>query len=141
MLEEQALSSSALSRQSRAAGSKVGLDSTFGILGRDVAGDVHLHTAGLVAHVAYQDKDYVWSVDANRFVMAESASLPPGRALDLAAGEGRNAVWLAEQGWTVRANRLRGVDRPAAGSAGTGADHSALGTRGRAWWHVTGRCA
>jgi ubiquinone/menaquinone biosynthesis C-methylase UbiE len=29
--------------------------------------------------------------------------LPPGRALDLAAGEGRNAVWLAERGWQVTA--------------------------------------
>ena len=29
------------------------------------------------------------------------AALSPGRALDLACGEGRNAVWLAERGWTV----------------------------------------
>ena len=27
----------------------------------------------------------------------------PGRALDLAAGDGRNAVWLAAQGWEVTA--------------------------------------
>ena len=31
--------------------------------------------------------------------MAEAAGLTPGRALDVACGEGRNAVWLAEQGW------------------------------------------
>lgn len=37
----------------------------------------------------------------NRFLVAEAAELPPGRALDLACGAGRNAVWLAEQGWTV----------------------------------------
>ena len=37
--------------------------------------------------------------------MAETESLPPGRALDLACGEGRNAVWLAERGW-----RTLGVD-------------------------------
>ncbi|AQZ70314.1 methyltransferase [[Actinomadura] parvosata subsp. kistnae] len=30
-----------------------------------------------------------------------AADLPPGRALDLAAGEGRNALWLAERGWSV----------------------------------------
>src|SRR5690606_8435426 len=28
---------------------------------------------------------------------------PPGRALDLAAGEGRNSLWLVERGWTATA--------------------------------------
>ena len=51
----------------------------------------------------YAAKEFIWTVNANRFLVAEAASLLPGRALDLAAGEGRNAVWLAEQGWTVRA--------------------------------------
>src|SRR5262249_48310814 len=37
----------------------------------------------------------------NRFLVAEAESLPPGKALDLACGEGRNAVWLAERGWHV----------------------------------------
>ena len=51
----------------------------------------------------YAGKEFVWTVDANRFLAAEVATLSPRSALDLAAGEGRNAVWLAEQGWTVRA--------------------------------------
>ena len=51
----------------------------------------------------YAAEEFIWTVNANRFLMAEAASLAPGSALDLAAGEGRNAVWLAEQGWTVRA--------------------------------------
>ena len=51
----------------------------------------------------YSTKELVWTADANRFLVAEAADLAPGSALDLAAGEGRNAVWLAEQGWTVRA--------------------------------------
>jgi SAM-dependent methyltransferase len=43
----------------------------------------------------------LFGVEPNRFLVAEAADLPPGRALDLACGAGRNAVWLAERGWTV----------------------------------------
>jgi SAM-dependent methyltransferase len=58
---------------------------------------------------AYWDERYaatelVWSAEANRFVAEVCADLPPGRALDLAAGEGRNAIWLAQRGWTVTAS-------------------------------------
>jgi SAM-dependent methyltransferase len=51
----------------------------------------------------YAASDLVWSVGPNQFVEAECADLPPGRALDLAAGEGRNAIWLARRGWEVTA--------------------------------------
>jgi SAM-dependent methyltransferase len=51
----------------------------------------------------YGASELVWSATPNRFVEAEAAPLPPGRALDVAAGEGRNALWLAERGWTVTA--------------------------------------
>lgn len=47
--------------------------------------------------------ELVWTANPNRFLVAEVGELEPGRALDLAAGEGRNAVWLAETGWTVTA--------------------------------------
>ena len=43
----------------------------------------------------------VWSADANRFLVQEADDLRPGRALDVACGEGRNAIWLAERGWDV----------------------------------------
>jgi tellurite methyltransferase len=36
-------------------------------------------------------------------VVETSARLAPGRALDLACGSGRNAIWLAERGWSVTA--------------------------------------
>jgi len=51
----------------------------------------------------YAASDLVWSSTPNQFVERELAGLRPGRALDLAAGEGRNALWLAEQGWEVTA--------------------------------------
>ena len=58
----------------------------------------------------YAGTDLVWSVEPNQFVARECADLTPGRALDLACGEGRNAIWLARGGWEVTA-----VDFSAAG--------------------------
>jgi SAM-dependent methyltransferase len=39
--------------------------------------------------------------EPNRFLVAEVDGLSPGRALDVACGSGRNAVWLAGRGWKV----------------------------------------
>lgn len=60
----------------------------------------------------YAATELVWSAQANQFVVEELAGLPPGRALDLGTGEGRNAIWLAGRGWRVTA-----VDFSAAGLA------------------------
>jgi SAM-dependent methyltransferase len=49
----------------------------------------------------YAREEFIWTVDPTKSLMEEVKDLPPGTALDLAAGEGRNAVWLAEKGWTV----------------------------------------
>ncbi|MBL7495315.1 class I SAM-dependent methyltransferase [Frankia sp. CNm7] len=49
----------------------------------------------------YGGNELVWGLEPNRFVAAELADLPAGRALDLACGEGRNAIWLASLGWHV----------------------------------------
>ncbi len=51
----------------------------------------------------YAATELVWSAEPNQFVAAECADLAPGRAVDLAAGEGRNAIWLAGRGWQVTA--------------------------------------
>lgn len=51
----------------------------------------------------YAATELVWSAEPNQFVEQELADLQPGRALDLACGEGRNARWLAEGGWQVTA--------------------------------------
>ena len=49
----------------------------------------------------YEEKELLWSAGPNRFLASEVDGMPPGRALDLACGEGRNALWLAERGWVV----------------------------------------
>jgi SAM-dependent methyltransferase len=51
----------------------------------------------------YSEKELLWSVQPNRFLVAEIEGMAPGRALDLACGEGRHAVWLAQLGWTAQA--------------------------------------
>src|ERR1035437_7280189 len=38
-----------------------------------------------------------------RLLMETAKQLEPGKALDLACGTGRNALWLAERGWSVTA--------------------------------------
>ncbi|HEY5108535.1 MAG TPA: class I SAM-dependent methyltransferase [Acidimicrobiales bacterium] len=53
----------------------------------------------------YGGDDLVWTAQPNRFLVEQVAGLTPGTAVDLGCGEGRNAVWLAEQGW-----RVTGVD-------------------------------
>ena len=60
----------------------------------------------------YRDagEDYVFGTTANRFLAAQSALLGSGRtALSVADGEGRNAVWLAEQGLRVTATEISPV--------------------------------
>lgn len=47
----------------------------------------------------YRAEELVWSSEPNRFLPPEVAELEPGRALDVACGEGRNTIWLATQGW------------------------------------------
>ena len=49
----------------------------------------------------YGKAPLLWSAEPNRYLVEEVADLPAGRALDLGAGEGRNAIWLAEHGWQV----------------------------------------
>ena len=60
----------------------------------------------------YAATELVWSAGPNVFVEQEVADLPPGAALDLACGEGRNARWLAGRGW-----RVTGIDWSAEGVA------------------------
>lgn len=51
----------------------------------------------------YSAEGYVYGTEPNGFLAAKADLLPAGRILCLAEGEGRNAVWLAEQGYQVTA--------------------------------------
>lgn len=49
----------------------------------------------------YRQANLVWGTEPNQFVRRLCERLPVGQALDLACGEGRNALWLARVGWKV----------------------------------------
>ncbi len=67
-----------------------------------------------------------WSVEPNAFFaeIVENLGAKPGKAIDLACGEGRNAVWLAQRGWRVTAVDFSsvGIERGKAGAAQLGDD-------------------
>ena len=51
----------------------------------------------------YKAAERLWSTAPNVFVEKRLADREPGVGLDLASGEGRNAIWLAERGWDMTA--------------------------------------
>ena len=83
---------------------------------------------GAAAYAAKWDTRYserdgaMWSGRPNGRLVAEVAELTPGRALDVGCGEGADAIWLAQRGWTVTAIDISEVAvsraRDAAGLAG-----------------------
>jgi SAM-dependent methyltransferase len=75
--------------------------------------DTHTHTHGEPAEPIrpetmdwderYRTEDQMWSGHVNGSLAHEVADRTPGRALDVGCGEGADAIWLTEQGWTVTA--------------------------------------
>lgn len=51
----------------------------------------------------YSSSEYAYGTTPNDFLVEHKDSLPKGRILSLAEGEGRNAVFLAKQGYEVTA--------------------------------------
>lgn len=54
----------------------------------------------------YRSATQVWSGHVNEQLASVASDLAPGRALDLGCGEGADAIWLAERGWTVTATDI-----------------------------------
>jgi cyclopropane fatty-acyl-phospholipid synthase-like methyltransferase len=76
----------------------------------------------------YADDDYFYGTTANAWLTGQADRLRPGmRALSVADGEGRNAVWLAGQGLAVTAvdASARGIAKAQALAAarGVSVDH------------------
>jgi len=67
----------------------------------------------------YSSAHSLWSGNPNRQLVTEAAGLEPGTALDAGAGEGADAIWLAERGWQVTAVDVSGV------ALGRAAEHAA----------------
>jgi SAM-dependent methyltransferase len=61
----------------------------------------------------YSAEEYVYGTNPNNFLEANVSSIPKGKVLSLAEGEGRNAVFLAKQGYSVTAvdSSLVGLDK------------------------------
>lgn len=57
----------------------------------------------------YSGEEYIYGTEPNKFFAQHLSALPPGAVLLPAEGEGRNAVWAAEQGWTVSAFDISAV--------------------------------
>ena len=52
-------------------------------------------------NLAFTREKPSFRTDPNALLVEAVRDLKPGRALDVAMGQGRNAIWLAEQGWDV----------------------------------------
>lgn len=101
--------------QAAANGARVGAMISF-----DLADDDIRDAARPSANEADWDQRYrgdpMWSGNPNGTLVKEASGLAPGRALDVGAGEGADAFWLADQGWTVTASDISqlALDRVAA---------------------------
>jgi SAM-dependent methyltransferase len=67
----------------------------------------------------YRSQPALWSGNPNPHLVTEAGGLPPGEALDIGAGEGADAIWLATAGWRVTAVDISTV------ALGRARDHAA----------------
>ena len=67
----------------------------------NITGDDEYRDEGAAWDKTYARKDYVFGKEPAKFLHQHINELPKGRALDIAMGEGRNAVFLAKKGFYV----------------------------------------
>lgn len=87
-------------------GSRVGAMIAFDLADEDLRADSRATGHGEDWENRYGGDDHVWSANPNGTLVAELNDLPPARALDVGAGEGADAIWLAERRWTVTASDI-----------------------------------
>jgi thioredoxin reductase/2-polyprenyl-3-methyl-5-hydroxy-6-metoxy-1,4-benzoquinol methylase len=83
-----------------AAGATAGAAINADLVAEDTRTSVRLFTKEFWDE-RYGSTDRVWSGNPNPQLVATAADLPPGAALDVASGEGADAIWLASRGWKV----------------------------------------
>jgi SAM-dependent methyltransferase len=49
----------------------------------------------------YAGEPHLYTTEPNALLVETAAAMPPGRALEIGVGQGRNAGWLAARGWEV----------------------------------------
>ena len=99
--------------QAAADGSRVGAMISFSLADEDVGAGRRARRPTQADWDHRYGGDQMWSGNPNGTLVSEIAGLAPGRALDVGAGEGGDAIWLAEQGWEVTASDIsqRALDR------------------------------
>jgi thioredoxin reductase/SAM-dependent methyltransferase len=108
--------------QAAANGSRVGAMISFSLADDDIRAAAR--PSGNEADWDHRYRgDQMWSGNPNGTLVNETSGLRPGRALDVGAGEGGDAIWLAEQGWRVTASDIsqRALARVAAEAERRGA--------------------
>ena len=91
--------------QAAANGSRVGAMISFSLADDDIRAAARPSANEADWDHRYGD-DQMWSGNPNGTLVNEISGITPGRALDVGAGEGGDALWLAEQGWSVTASDI-----------------------------------